>query len=47
VSKGTVRGLYRSGRLRGWRIDTGGPPERQPLRFSEGDVIALLREVQR
>lgn len=47
VSRGTVRNLWRSGRLRGFRLDTGGAEERQPLRFDERDVLALLREVKR
>jgi len=47
VSRGTIRNLWRSGRLRGYRIDTGGTEDRQPLRFDERDVLALLREVRR
>ena len=47
VSRGTICNLYRSGRLRAYRLDTGGPPERQPLRFAEADVIKLLLEVKR
>lgn len=47
VSRGTIRNLWRSGRLRGFRLDTGGAEERQPLRFDERDVLALLREVRR
>lgn len=47
VSRGTVRNLWRSGRLPGVRILTGDDEARCPLRFKEGDVIKLLRGVQR
>jgi hypothetical protein len=42
-SRGLLFKLYQEGRLPGYRLLSCDDPRRQPLRFREQDLLALLR----
>ena len=47
VFRALIFKLFNSGRLRGYRLLTGDDDRRCPLRFSEEDVLRLIREERR